>query len=202
MKIKHIVSVIFCLIFTSCPAFAAESALDSYLERLVAETAKIESLKSDFTQTKYISFMDETLVSEGFFTFKTPDAIEWQYTKPVESGLVYKDGKARLWSSAAAGALPAGDNAGGEDALAKVIAEQLITWTRLDIPKLKQSYEIKLLDESPLTICLTPKNKSSGDSLESIQLIFDKDGTNVRQITLFEAEDDYTRIDFINFQRQ
>lgn len=203
MKIKSIIAAVFCVIFTSGAAFAAESALDAYLERVVAETSRIVSLKSDFVQSKYISFMDETLVSKGFFTFEAPDTIEWVYKTPVESGLSYKDGKARLWSSAAAGALPSGDNVGGgDDALAKVVAEQLIMWTRLDIPKIKQSYDITLLTESPVTIRLTPIKPAPGDTLKRIELIFAGKSTDVSQITLFEADDDYTRIDFKNYQKQ
>lgn len=192
------------LFFCALPLFApvgaarAASALDAQLERLAAETARIHSLKSDFKQTKYISFMDETLVSEGFFSYQAPDRLEWQYTKPLASGLVYKDGQARLWSGPGG---PGGQSGGSGEAIAKIIAEQLITWTRLDIPKLKKSYDISLLADSPLTVRLSPKNLSPGNPVRDFKLVFDADGVNVRQITLYEAEDDYTQIDFFNFQR-
>lgn len=203
---------LFCLCALPAPLWAAQPAgqtpaspaLDAHLERLAAATANIKALKSDFKQTKYISFMDETLVSEGFFTFAIPDELEWQYTKPLSSGLSYKGGKARLWSSTSADGKPKGEKSGGgtEEAIAKVIAEQLITWTRLDIAKLKKSYNIHLLEETPLTIRLTPKDLSPNNPVRDFKLVFAADGTNVEQITLFEAEDDYTQIDFFNFQRQ
>lgn len=206
----HIVFFAFLLLICSLPAaWAAEpgqAELDAHLERLAVVTANIHSLKSDFKQTKYISFMDEILVSEGFFSFIAPDELEWQYTKPLSSGLNYKDGKARLWSATqsggAAGGQGDGKSGGSGEAIAKLIAEQLITWTRLDIPKLKKTYNISLLNESPLTLRLTPKNLAPGNPVRDFKLVFAPDGTNVEQITLYEAEDDYTQIDFFNFQRQ
>lgn len=206
----RIVFFAFLLFICTLPAaWAAEpgqAALDAHLERLAVVTANIQSLKSDFKQTKYISFMDEILVSEGFFSFTAPDELEWQYAKPLSSGLSYKDGKARLWSAtqpgSATGGQGDGKSGGSGETIAKVIAEQLLTWTRLDIPKLKKTYNITLLDESPLTLRLTPKNLAPGNPVRDFKLVFAPDGTNVEQITLYEAEDDYTQIDFFNFQRQ
>lgn len=187
-----IVAMMFC-------AFAfAQSGLDAQLERLAAETARIKYIKSDFKQTKYISFMDETLISEGFFSFTAPAELEWRYTSPIASGLVYKDGKAKLWS----GDSNKKSSGGGEDALAKIIAEQLIIWTRLDVTELKKTYNISMENESPLTIRLTPKALSPGNPVRDFRLVFNADGITVNQITLFEAEDDYTRIDFFNFEQR
>lgn len=188
----------FCVFFCALGGVAQSASLDAELERLAAETSSIQYIKSDFTQTKYISFMDESLVSEGFFTFKAPDELEWQYTKPLASGLTYKEGKAKLWSGTSSG----GKGGGAEEAIAKVIAEQLITWTRLDIPKLKKSYNIAMENATPLTIRLTPKNLAPGNPVRDFRLVFADDGTTMRQITLFEAEDDYTQIDFSNFEKK
>lgn len=195
------------LFFTSAsPLFAAEAApnanLDAHLERLASQTVNIASIRSDFKQVKYISFMDESLVSEGFFTYKAPDEIVWEYTAPVASGLIYRGGKAMLWAGAPDAAQDDKSGNSREESIGKVIAEQLLTWTKLDIGKLKKSYNIMLVAESPMTVMVTPKGGPADSPVHAVQLIFDADGINVRQITLFEAEDDYTRIDFFNFQRR
>lgn len=194
-------ALLFVRLFPSVPfTHAAEANLDAHLERLASQTANITNIRSDFKQTKYISFMDETLISEGFFTYKAPDEIVWEYTKPVASGLVYKNGKATLWS----GSVDSGGDKSGnssEESIGKIIAEQLLTWTKLDIEKLKKSYNISLVSEAPMTVKVTPKGDASA-TVQEVQLVFDADGVNVRQITLFEVEGDYTRIDFFNFQRR
>lgn len=176
--------------------------LDAHLERLASQTVNIASIKSDFKQVKYISFMDESLLSEGFFTYKAPDEIVWEYTKPVASGLIYRDGKATLWAGAPNAAQGDKSVNSREEGIGKVIAEQLLTWTKLDIDKLKKSYNISLVSESPVTVMVTPKGNPGDSPVHAVQLVFAADGVNVRQITLFEAEDDYTRIDFFNFQRR
>lgn len=199
------VALIFAILAVcTMPAKAEGGDLNAQLERLAKETANIKQIKSEFKQTKYISFMDESLESEGFFTFVAPDELEWRYVKPLSSGITYKGGQAKMWSSTSQDAEAESDkkSGGGEEAIAKIIAEQLLTWTRLDIPKLKKSYNISMQAESPLTIRLTPKELAPGNPVRDFKLIFADDGVAVRQITLFEAEDDYTQIDFFNFQRQ
>ncbi len=193
-------------------AFGAEAqeTLNGYLERLARATKETSYIKSDFVQTKVITFMDEQLVSEGFFIFKAPLELEWEYTKPVASGLIYKNGKASLWY-----APQSGSNAGAaarenvsshsgspENVIAKVIAEHLITWTNLDIDVLKKNYTIRLMSEAPLTIMLTPSIRIPGSPVNEFKVIFDSNNVDVKQLYLYEADEDYTKIDFYNLIRK
>lgn len=204
------VAFIFFIHISICGAAycAEQNALDASLERLAEQTGQVELVTSDFKQTKYISFMDEKLVSEGTLVFRAPAELEWEYTRPVASGLIYKNGKARMWAASsgvsAEQARKAASSGGGgaEEAIGKIVAEQIITWTSLDIPALKRAYNISLLEETPLTIRLTPKELSPNNPIRDFKLVFAPGGLDLRQITLYEAEDDYTQVDFINFKRK
>lgn len=194
------------------PAFCDDKTaiLNRHLERL-SELAKVTTyVKSDFVQTKYITFMDEKLLSEGFFVYTAPQELVWEYTKPVASGLIYKNGKASLWYASEAGK-DSGDSArqsaGGrsgapENMIAKVIAEHLITWTNLDVETLKKNYTIKLMAESPLTLALTPKISIPNSPVLGFKVIFEENGMDAKELYLYEADDDYTKIDFFNTVRR
>src|SRR3546814_3760276 len=56
----------------------AESA--AVKAKITANTQNLQSLQSDFTQTKQLSYMDKPIRSAGKLYFKAPGKIRWEYT--------------------------------------------------------------------------------------------------------------------------
>lgn len=216
-KRYYMAALLLCFIMpltASSPAFGAEDnqtlALNKHLERLSAVAKATTYVKSDFVQTKYITFMDEKLVSEGFFVFTAPQELVWEYTRPVASGLIYKNGKANLWYASEAGEA-AGESAkqnasshsgAPENVIARVVAEHLITWTNLDVDTLKKNYNITLLSEAPLTLMLSPKIRIPSSPVLDFKVVFEANGIDAKELYLYEADDDYTKIEFFNTERR
>ena len=81
--LKHNILVIALLIYGSTTSAqrktltAAETA--SFKEKVAASTQSLQSLESDFTQTKQLSYLENTITSSGKLYFKAPNKIRWEY---------------------------------------------------------------------------------------------------------------------------
>jgi len=67
------------------PASAGHWA-DSWAS-IEAAVAGIETIQANFVQTKELSFLVAPLTSQGRFYFQQPDALRWEYLRPVPSVL-------------------------------------------------------------------------------------------------------------------
>jgi hypothetical protein len=175
--------------------FASSNRGEQALELIVAAGKKIERLESKFKQTRYISFMDEKLVSQGFFIFQPPDNLVWQYDSPAFFRLDYQNGRASLQS----GADSPKQNAYEAEFAAK-IGQQIMLWVSLDLDSIRASYHLEIVDSSPLKLYLTPK-KPSTTPITEIELIFAANGKDVEQVILHETDGDYTTLDFFDSKR-
>ena len=80
----HVVIVMLLLCFPG--SASAGHWTDSWASIEVA-VAGIETIQADFVQTKELSFLVASLRSEGRFYFRQPDALRWEYLRPVRSVL-------------------------------------------------------------------------------------------------------------------
>ena len=85
-KIYFLVVMIF--IATGVKAQQGEYApvkdLEKFKEQFTAVAAKVQTIKSDFTQEKNLSMLSEKIVSKGKFWFRKENLLRMEYTKPYE----------------------------------------------------------------------------------------------------------------------
>lgn len=53
----------------------------------------IQSFSADFLQTKHMKTMDGNAESAGKVFFKNPDMLKWEYTRPYNYKLLFRDSK-------------------------------------------------------------------------------------------------------------
>lgn len=162
------------------------------MNRLQGIGSSIKTLSSDFSQEKYLSVFQEMLPASGRFYYRKPDQLRWELTSPVTSGFVLKGNQGRRWSQA--------DDAGdrfdiSREPVMKIVAEQLLAWTRADFDRLRTEYDMTLLQEFPVTLRLDPKGGAER-FLDHLQIIFSESGGHVQQVEVHEKGGDFTRIIF------
>ena len=199
-----------CVFFLLGPSFAyAQSAnqpltAEEALQKLAVRANGIQGIKSNFTQSKYVSFMDEKLESSGFFVFNAPQELIWQYTNPVNTGLKYKDGQATMWASidsaSSNSSLPEPPEQASrvEEAIAQTIANHIIPWVSFDVSSLLETYNITVTSSDPLALSLMPKKLVPGSPIKHFEVFFANNGIDVKSILLYEQDGDYTQIVFYN----
>lgn len=179
---------------------AAAEDLEAILRDLAAGARKTRSIESSFTQTRYVSFMDEKLVSEGFFIFNAPDRLIWQYDRPALFRLEYSGGKASFHSEVEGRANSSGGNS-REESLAAMVGEQIMLWVSMDLERIEKNYAIELESSTPLTLKLTPKTKPAASPILYLRLTFGQDRRDVRQVYMQEEDGDYTSLEFYDSKR-
>jgi len=177
--------------------FAARAAVErdnELLDRLQQLSGRIDTLASDFTQEKYLAIFQDTMVSYGRFYFKKPDALRWELTRPVATGFVITGDRGRRWHERTGGSESFDIN---REPVMKIVAQQLLAWTRADFDGLRKEYRITVLSEEPVQLRLDPLFDTAG-FLDHLLIAFVQDGSHVRSVEVHEKDGDYTRLRFEN----
>jgi outer membrane lipoprotein-sorting protein len=182
----------FLLIVLWLPAAVFAASTDAVLDRLHGLAAEVDSLASDFSQEKYLSVFQDVLPAKGRFYYRKPDKLRWEMTEPVVSGFVLDGDKGRRWQEAGS----RGERFDiAREPVMKIVADQLLAWTRADFDGLRRDYRISLTGEKPVQLRLDPKGAAAG-FLDHLAITFATDGRHVQQVEVHEKGGDYTRITF------
>jgi outer membrane lipoprotein carrier protein len=150
---------------------------------------KITTITTDFTQYKHLDFLSKDIESSGKMFFKEPNLLKWQYKKPYNYSIIFKNGKILIDDEGKKSAVDAGNN--------KVFGK---------INKLiVGSVSGKMFDDKEFIVSfyksktnnitrLLPKDATLKKYIKQIELTFDKEDHTVIQVKLIESTDDYTRI--------
>jgi outer membrane lipoprotein carrier protein len=165
----------------------------AHLKSLVSNYSKnLLTLESNFVQMKYLSVLTEPSRSSGYFCFKSPGMVRWEYTEPFKYLVVINNDRLFLKdnnkiksyemnSSKAFVALSSG--------LGKLLQG--------DIFDNKTEFACKYFEnEVNYKLILVPKKKELKKIFSSILLYFDKKQFSVSRVVMVELSGDKTEIEF------
>lgn len=185
-----LVFLLLCGLWTPTASLAAST--DEVLNRLQELAAGVDTLASDFTQEKYLEVFQSMLPAQGRFYYRKPDQMRWEMTAPITFGFVLNGEKGRRWQKAGS----RGENFDiAREPVMKIIAEQLLAWTRADFDRLRRDYRISLTAEAPVRLRLDPQGAAEG-FIDHLSITFSPNGRHVQQVEVHEEGGDYTRITF------
>lgn len=196
MKIKKI-ALLF-LIAVSPVVIAQEQKMSaaeitSFKLTIENETSKIKSIKTDFVQYKHLDFLSKDIETSGKMVFKTPNLLNWQYTKPYQYSIVFKNNKVYINDQGNKSTLNAGSSKMFEKINKMIVGS--ISGNMFDDKeftisyyKTKDFYITKLL----------PKAKDIQKYIKQIELYFPINEMTASQVKLIEPSGDYTKIVFKN----
>ena len=196
MKINFF-TIIF--LFFALMGFAQEqkmtnSEITAFKNEVTKETKNIKSLKTDFVQYKHMDFLSKDIETSGKMAFKAPNLLNWQYTKPYQYSIVFKNNKIYINDQG---------NKSTVDAKSKMFEK---------INKLiVGSVSGNLFDDNEFTITyfktkdyniakLFPKTATIKKYIKEVNLFFPENESTVSQVKLIEPSGDYTKIVFKNKQ--
>lgn len=166
------------------------------LDSLKKEAEKIQTISSKFIQKKHLAMFERTLRSQGKFYYQSPDCLRWEYTSPYEQGFALCGESGLEWNEIS------GEkeiNTAGNP-LWRTLAEQLIAWSRLDVDRLREKYEIAVRGKSPLVLELVPRTEAMRGVISRLVLHLAEKRGVIREISFFEPDGDNTRIEFKDTQ--
>ena len=95
MKIKT--CFIISILFGSWLSFAQDQKMTAgemiaFKQSVNEVSMKINTLSTDFVQYKHLNFLSKEIETSGKMVFKEPYLLQWQYKKPYNYSIVFKNG--------------------------------------------------------------------------------------------------------------
>lgn len=194
MKIKILLLVLAICSFTILPQEQKMSAQEivKFKEAVESQAKTIKTIKTDFVQLKHMDFLTKDIESSGKLNFKSPNTLSWQYTKPYQYSIIFKNNKVYINDQGKKSTV---------DAKSKIferinkliigsVSGNMFDDKEFDISyyKTKQHYIAKLI----------PKTAAIKKMIKQIDLHFPLKENTVSEVKLIESSGDYTKITFKN----
>lgn len=157
--------------------------LEDLLKRIEQAHKEHKDFKGSFEQTKYLPEFDDKIESSGKFVFKKPDHVRWEYEKPHKSILVVTGDTGKKWSESTGRTenFKLGDDRGLD-----AVVKQLFTWFKGEFTKLKDDYDVEIASRKPVTLKMTPKNKTVKQFIASIEVKFTEGEDQIDSVKIIE----------------
>jgi len=169
--------------------FTQSEALKAKVKKLADAT---QTISSDFTQFKHIDFLSNDIESSGVLKFKAPDMVKWQYTKPLNYSIVFKDRTIFINDDGNKSNLDVGGSKLCER-LNRLIASSI----RGDMFD-EEEFSMKFFTDTESDLVhFLPKDPQFSEFINAFHIRFDKKG-EVVQVKMIEPSGDFTRIEFHN----
>ncbi|MXN90013.1 outer membrane lipoprotein carrier protein LolA [Flavobacterium sp. Sd200] len=159
----------------------------------VNATAKsTKTLTTDFVQYKHMDFLSKDIETLGKMSFKAPSMLLWQYTKPYQYSVVFKNNKISINDAGKKSAMDMG-NSKMFNKLNKLIVGS-VNGDMFD----ENEFVMTFFKTSEFVITrLVPKDAALKKYIKEMELYFDKKNM-VSQVKMTEPSNDYTTIVFKN----
>lgn len=187
------------LLLISLSIFAQEqkmsaSEIATFKASVEKETKTIKSLKTDFIQYKHLDFLAKDIETSGKMSFKQPNLLNWQYTKPYQYSIVFKNNKVHINDQGKKSTVDA--NGKMFEKINKLIVGS-VSGSMFDDNEFSIAY---FKTKDTYIAKLTPKTATIKKYIKQVDLYFPINDATVSQVKLIEPSGDFTRIVFKNKQ--
>lgn len=166
-------------------------------ESIQRESAKIKSVKAQFTQSKHMKILARPLVSKGRFYFQSPDSVRWEYVSPVKSILLMNRDGIRRYTQGSKGLAEA---ASGSLQSMQVILKEIGQWSKGQFTTNEHFTAVLKKGREPIII-MTPREKGLAAMISRIVITLSSDRPGIlKSVKIFESEGNYTLFEFSDVQ--
>jgi outer membrane lipoprotein-sorting protein len=167
----------------------SDSEITTFKQSVNVVSKKIKTLSTDFVQYKHLDFLSKDIETSGKMIFKEPSLLQWQYKKPYNYSIAFKNGKILINDEGKKSAVDIG-NSKIFGRINKLIVGS-VSGDMFDDKEFSISY-FKAKNQNIAKFI--PKDATLKKYIKQIELTFDKEDATVVQVKLLESSEDYTRI--------
>jgi Outer membrane lipoprotein-sorting protein len=200
MHISKISFVGFIICFAGLPLFAQQRALTApeiatLKEKTAMNARSLQSLESNFKQTKQLSYLEDAVQSAGKLYFKNPKKIRWEYTTPTPFVIQFNGDK--MYTRDGKGRISQTDLAANRrfNALNELLTETVQEGNFFNESRFGISY---YRNGKEYVAALIPKEKALSKYIKQIELSIDGISFLVKKVKIIDPSSDYTQLDFTN----
>lgn len=167
----------------------SENEIVGFKQSVAQVSKKIRTLSTDFVQYKHLDFLSKDIETSGKMIFKEPSLLLWQYKKPYNYTIVFKNGKILINDEGKKSAVDIGNSK-----LFGKINKLIVGSVSGDLFDDKEFAISYFKNKEQNVIKFIPKDATLKKYIKQIELTFDKTDATVVQVKLLESSADFTRI--------
>ena len=171
----------------------ADHEIAAFRQSVSTASKKIKSISTDFVQYKHMDFLSKDIETSGRMIFKAPNLLQWQYRKPYNYSIIFKNGKILINDEGKKSSVDVGNSK-----MFTKINKLIVGSVSGDMFDDKEFLITYFKTATNNITKLVPKDASLKKYIKQIELTFDKTDATVVQVRLLESSEDYTRIVFKN----
>ncbi len=165
--------------------------IDSFIKKIDLYAAVTNTIKSNFTQEKHLTMLEEVLVSEGHFIFQKENNVLWEYKKPIDYAIIVFEGQFTIRDGNKVNAFDIQSNRMFREINNMIITS--VSGNFLDNPDFKSTY---FENNTFYLVKLSPLKQEVKNMLSTIEIYFNKNDISVSEVKFIEPGDDFTLIQF------
>lgn len=184
------------ILFAICYSIIAQELpeLDAFQRRLAEQLLKVQTIQSDFVQTREMPALELKLESTGRLAFDAAaQRLLWRVETPLPCAFRMQDGKLTQWDSEKGEVLTI---SAAKLPWLKLLQERLGQWLSGDLPALRKEAAVALVAAN--RVRLTPNGGVLALIAAAVEIEFSDDLSRVTQIRLEEKSGDRLAIRFRN----
>ena len=184
------------ILFAICYSIIAQELpeLDAFQRRLAEQLLKVQTIQSDFVQTREMPALEMKLESTGRLAFDAAaQRLLWRVETPLPCAFRLQDGKLSQWDGEKGEVLTI---SAAKLPWLKLLQERLAQWLSGDLPALRKEAAVALVAAN--RVRLTPNGGVLALIAAAVEIEFSDDLSRVTQIRLEEKSGDRLAIRFRN----
>lgn len=181
--------------FAQPKGFQAVKNVKEFEASLSRSNASVNTISSDFSQTKNLALLSDKIKSKGKFYFRKEDKVRIEYTSPYSYLLVMNGGQIMVKDEQKTSKINT-KNSKTMQSVNRIMID-CMRGTVLNNPDFKASvYE----STGKYLLSLAPANDAMKKMFKSIDVYLNKKNFDVDRLTMTEQGGDFTDMDFSNTQ--
>ncbi|NME66511.1 LolA family protein [Flammeovirga aprica] len=195
MKLKYYIGFTFLLIQSVCWAQQYEPIenTDQAIMDLKENAKTIQSISSDFVQTKHLSLMNQDLISKGAFLYKSPNRLRWEYLSPITYAIIINGDIISMIDEEKTNTFDASSNP-----IFSVVNKMMLNMVNGNIGD-DENFEVKYFKgDNTVKMQLKPKDSNWSQYMAELHLYISLKDYSVFKVVIKEQGEDYTQFDFVD----
>lgn len=184
------------IIFGAVSLYAQEvkpmNDASEFLTKLKQTSISTQSIKADFTEEKFLSYLKEPHKSSGIFYYKKENKLRWEKVEPSSYIFLVNGDNVKIKENEKEKDVSSFNQAIGK------IKELMLTLVNGEFQSSKAFTPVYFQNNEIYFIKLIPKNKKLATVFESIQLTFSKETMRLKELAFYEKSGDKSVMKFYN----
>ncbi|HEX2695799.1 MAG TPA: outer membrane lipoprotein carrier protein LolA [Acidobacteriota bacterium] len=168
----------------------------AFLKQMAPSIQAHNTLKARFLQERRLALFDDVLKMEGYFYYRKPGRIRWEFIDPYASiMLLLEDGRTERFEIIGGRAVKARTD---DRQISGEVLTQISRWLKGDFEHAMKDFDVEMHRGAKVRLVLRPKSESLASFLSRIEFEIDSRSYLVLAVSLWEGENDVTVIRFLD----